>query len=277
MIERTIHILLLTIFMHAVVGAQETIVADTTSGCDSLTVRFTLENGLSADSYSSIHWDFGDDSTANGSLTVIHTYLRPGDYTVRCLLDGALEVVATDVVSVGQTPYAAMKFSDTDPTGAELTWAFEPAYFRPDSGIIYDYTWRFPDGTEVLDSVAEHTFFQEGIYDVFLGLKDRNGCADSVVTGVPVSKQLMVPNTFTPNGDEINDHFRVTTPGDFTYDFRVYSRSGMEVYASESGTISWDGRSVDGREAPEGVYFYTIQGVDTPVETTLSGFLHLFR
>lgn len=277
MIKRTIHILLLTIITHAAVSAQETIVADTTSGCDSLTVRFTLENGLSAGSYSSIHWEFGDDSTANGSLTVTHTYLRPGDYTVRCLLDGAQEVVAADLVSVGQTPYAEMKFSDTDPSGAGLTWAFEPAFFRPDSGITYDYTWRFPDGSEVLDSVAEYTFMQEGIYNVFLGLKDRNGCADSVVRRVPVSKQLMVPNIFTPNGDEVNDHFRVTTPGDFTYAFRIFSPSGLEVYASKSATISWDGRSIDGREAPEGVYFYTIQGVDTPVETSLSGFLHLFR
>lgn len=277
MTERIIHILLLLIFTHAAVRAQESIVADTTSGCDSLTVRFALQNALPEDSYSSIEWFFGDDSTATGSLAVTHTYLRPGDYTVRCMLDDTVEVVADSLVSVGQTPYADMVFRDTDPGGEGLTWEFGPAYFRPDTGMVFDYTWRFPDNSEVNDSLAEYTFAQEGIFEVFLGLKDKNGCADSVVRRVPVSKELMVPNFFSPNGDEVNDYFEVTTSGDYRYTFRIISQSGLEVFSSDSPRISWDGRTAGGLEAPEGVYFYLIESSETPVETSLSGFLHLFR
>jgi gliding motility-associated-like protein len=179
--------------------------------------------------------------------------------------------------SLSDRPYADFVFSDISVTDTEFQYRFEPAYYTPDEGVTIDYTWRFPDGTEQYDSVAEYAFLEEGIYEVFLKLEDAAGCADSITKKVPVSKQLMLPNVFSPNGDEVNDYFEVTTPGDYIYTFRVFTRNGLLIYASESPLISWDGRITGGREAPEGVYYFTIKSTDTPVETSESGFLHLFR
>ena len=258
-------------------SAQESITADQRSGCDSLRVTFSLDNAQPLENYSLVTWSFGDGNSVAGTLTPTHTYLAPGLYDVLCVLDGARELREEGFIEVGETPYADFVFSDISVSDTEFLYRFENAWYTPTEGVDTDYTWRFPDGTEQQDSTAEYLFASEDIYEVFLLMENAAGCADSVTKKVPVSKQLMVPNVFSPNGDEVNDYFEVTTPGDYTYTFKIFTREGLLIYSSESPLISWDGRIIGGREAPEGVYYYTIRSSDTPVETSLSGFLHLFR
>ena len=45
---------------------------------------------------------------------------------------------------------------------------------------------------------------------------------------------LEVPNVFTPNGDQINDYFEVTTDGVTVYEFSVFTRTGTRIYHSLS-------------------------------------------
>ena len=276
MIQRSIYIQLVLLLATICLSAQESIIADVRTGCDTLRVAFSLDNAQPLESYGSVQWSFGDGATAAGTLSPVHTYLEPGLYDLRCTLDGVI-LEEPDFIRVGEQPYADFGFSDISAAEHEYLYRFEPAYYTPAEGVAPDYTWRFPDGTEQYDSIAEYAFMEEAIYEVFLLLENSAGCADSITKRVPVSKQLMLPNVFSPNGDEINDHFEVTTPGDYLYTFRVFTRNGLLVYASESPLISWDGRITGGREAPEGVYYFTIQSTDTPVETSQSGFLHLFR
>ncbi len=275
--NKLIQILVLLSITIANIPAQENITADKISGCDSLTVQFTLNNTLPLTSYTSVVWNFGDGSSARGTLALAHTYVSPGIYNVRCVLDGGRNILFNDTISVGLTPYADFTFTDTSGSDSEFPYYFESAYFKPIEGIDLNYSWRFPDGTVVNDSVAVYLFPEEEVYPVFLSVTDENGCSDTILKLVPVSRELMVPNVFTPNGDELNDYFEVTTPGDYSYSLRIFTRNGLQVYNSESPLISWDGRITGGREAPEGVYFYIIQSEETPVKTSVSGFLHLFR
>ena len=92
-----------------------------------------------------------------------------------------------------------------------------------------------------------------------------------------VGSELDVPNVFTPNGDQINDYFEVTTDGLKVYDFSVFTRSGTRIYYSLSPRIFWDGKSIGGKELPEGVYYYVIEeeGGSEPFES--AGFMHLYR
>ena len=89
--------------------------------------------------------------------------------------------------------------------------------------------------------------------------------------------KLDVPNVFTPNGDQVNDFFEVTTDGTTVYEFSVFTRGGTRIYHSFSPRISWDGRSIDGKELKEGIYYYVIEedGGSNPFEQ--AGFMHLFR
>jgi gliding motility-associated-like protein len=92
-----------------------------------------------------------------------------------------------------------------------------------------------------------------------------------------VNGELDVPNVFTPNGDNVNDYFEVTTDGTKAYDFTVFTRTGTRIYHSHSTRIFWDGRSIGGKELPEGIYYYVIEeeGGSEPFKN--AGFMHLFR
>ena len=88
---------------------------------------------------------------------------------------------------------------------------------------------------------------------------------------------LDVPNVFTPNGDQVNDYFEVTTDGTTIYEFSVFTRTGTRIYHSLSPRISWDGNSLDGIELQEGVYYYVIEEEGGSEHFEKAGFMHLFR
>ena len=88
---------------------------------------------------------------------------------------------------------------------------------------------------------------------------------------------LDIPNVFSPNNDQVNDYFEVSTDGTTVYEFSVFTRSGTRIYHSISPRISWDGKSIDGKELKEGTYYYVIEedGGSNPFEG--AGFMYLYR
>jgi gliding motility-associated-like protein len=75
----------------------------------------------------------------------------------------------------------------------------------------------------------------------------------------PEFSALMVTNTFTPNGDGVNDNWGV--PGIRFYEgarISVYDRGGVRLFYTENPDISWDG-TFEGKNMPVGTYFWTIE------------------
>ena len=246
--------LLILLFCSA--NGQETISTDKTEGCDSLEVQLTLNTSSQLGDYTSVVWDFGDGSTGSGALTFTHTYTSPGTYTVLCTLDDTKVITGDEFITVGRTPYADFVYKDSSANESEYSFYFQAKYYKPDEGETIDYEWKFPDGTVVNDSIALHTFPEgEVVEEIYLILTGDGGCVDTILRKIPVSHELMPPNVFTPNGDMINDYFEVSTQGDYIYSFRVFTRTGTQVYYSRSEQIIWDGRTTGGREVPEGVYY----------------------
>ncbi len=92
-----------------------------------------------------------------------------------------------------------------------------------------------------------------------------------------VDKKLDVPNVFTPNGDGVNDIFEVKSDGNTVYELTVFTRTGTQIYHSFSTRIFWDGKSIGGKELPEGTYYYVIEEEGGSEPVTSAGFMHLFR
>lgn len=85
--------------------------------------------------------------------------------------------------------------------------------------------------------------------------------ANGFATGTTLSsKEIFVPNVFTPNGDGKNDVLLVY--GNYVAGIRlnIFNQWGQLIFVSESMTSGWDG-TYKGRQQPVGVYAYTLQVV----------------
>jgi gliding motility-associated-like protein len=79
----------------------------------------------------------------------------------------------------------------------------------------------------------------------------------------PVFSELVVPNTFTPNGDGSNDTWGVPALRFFEeVRLQIYDRGGLLVFSTENPDIRWDGR-LKGKELPIGAYFWAISVKET--------------
>lgn len=76
--------------------------------------------------------------------------------------------------------------------------------------------------------------------------------------------QIYVPNTFTPNGDSMNEIFIVQGRFISTFNMLIYDRWGKPIFESKNLNDGWNGTEVDGSTlAPPGNYAYKIWGEDT--------------
>jgi gliding motility-associated-like protein len=107
-----------------------------------------------------------------------------------------------------------------------------------------------------------HSFVDFGRYKVVL-VSSNLQCSytDSVTVKINESA-LQVPNVFTPNGDGINDEFRVAYRSLRTFQMAVYNRWGNKVFATDDPQRGWNGR-IGQRDAAAGPYFYYIKAEGT--------------
>ena len=71
-----------------------------------------------------------------------------------------------------------------------------------------------------------------------------------------VCAAVNIPNTFTPNGDGVNDTW-VVEGLDATATVQVFTRWGKQIYQSVGYPVPWNGE-YDGKKLPQGVYYYVI-------------------
>jgi gliding motility-associated-like protein len=76
--------------------------------------------------------------------------------------------------------------------------------------------------------------------------------------------EIIIPEAFSPNGDDINDEFVIENIASEYPSFRleIYNRWGEPVYKGGASTPEWDGTSTEGSFGsgvlPAGVYFYIL-------------------
>lgn len=129
-------------------------------------------------------------------------------------------------------------------------------------GIAYEWT---PAGglscTDCLSPVASPTATTVYTVKTF----DANGCdATSVVEVKVLTKEIVIPNIFTPNGDHINDVLQFKITGYSSVSLRIYNRWGEAVFTTDDPDTMWNGYiQRTGDPAPEGVYYYVLEAKDT--------------
>jgi gliding motility-associated-like protein len=70
---------------------------------------------------------------------------------------------------------------------------------------------------------------------------------------------IRIPNIFTPNGDNLNDRFRILTACLIDqFSIMIYNRFGEQVFYTENYNQAWDG-TFNGQLLNAGVYYYLLK------------------
>jgi len=91
-----------------------------------------------------------------------------------------------------------------------------------------------------------------------LNVIDARGCIGTATVNVIVSPLINVPNSFTPNGDGVNDLWNIKgleAYSQATVD--IFDRNGQKIFHSVGYGAAWDG-TYNGKQVPYGVYYYII-------------------
>ena len=95
----------------------------------------------------------------------------------------------------------------------------------------------------------------------------------------PVSEFFNIPNIFTPNGDGINDFFSFEMKNIVSINVEIFNQKTGECTAKWNTLDgNWNGKLLNGNDALDGVYIYSIHSKGTDgIERSKSGLLTLKR
>ena len=222
----------------------------------------------------SFEWD-------DGLTSPFRTFDMAGNYAVKIIAGCDTALVTYDIRS---EDIEVSLFENELFVKLGDTVVLRPNIFNTgDSTII---VWLDPEGHEV--QCGECSFYEllplkSGTY--IIQVTNEFGCTDSdeVYIEVDNTRDIFVPNVFSPNFDNINDRFFIEGQGFGKIEnILVFDRWGEVVYQSKNiwindESVGWDGR-FNGDLAPPGVYAWMAEITFLDNETEIfSGDLTLLR
>jgi gliding motility-associated-like protein len=154
--------------------------------------------------------------------------------------------------------------------------------------VVY-FDWTFYDSTNTIigsDYVQNPIFNFSGTveqqYQIQLYVENQNGCSDTVFGTQIVEGEyaFFLPNSFTPNGDGLNDSFfpvgdKVSIEN---YSFKIFNRWGELVFSTNDFNEKWDG-TYQNNPLSSDAYIWKIDLVDSSSgkEKSLKGYVLLYK
>jgi gliding motility-associated-like protein len=124
------------------------------------------------------------------------------------------------------------------------------------SSDVSGYLWT-PSTFLSADNIANPFTTPPDDITYILRVTSTNGCTAKDDIFVKVLQAPVIPNTFTPNGDGVNDRWEIkyldTYPG---ATIEVFNRYGQSIFRTQNYT-AWDGKA-RGVDVPVGTYYYII-------------------
>jgi gliding motility-associated-like protein len=188
---------------------------------------------------------------------------KAGKYTVQ--LTSAAMCTSSQSTTIDVLPQASLNaIKDT----VVCTIAYEKVRVYAQKGFS-KYNWN---GFET--TLASYEVIEPGMYNLTATTVD--GCTVSTVFNVvPWCKQIIIPNTFTPNGDGINDYWRIGgLENDPKATIVIFNRNGAQLLAYQGTGLVWDGR-YKGADLPSGTYYYIVTTKNS--KETLRGSVTILR
>lgn len=231
-----------------------------TPGCDKARIQFQHNGNHDVNSWS---WQFADEGNSLTQNAFVDFAPPFGDKKIKLLVsNGFCSDSAVKTIALGPPLKAAFQINPIICPDDSVQ------VINNSTGNIQSWSWSFGDGTGSDIEKPEPKLFaqsmQEKDYQVMLTVTSDLGCHSTATQNVKVlvTCRIDVPNTFTPNGDGINDSFYPLNA--FLADqmvFRVYNRYGQMVFESTDWTQKWDG-NFKGDPQGSGVYAWTLKYIN---------------
>lgn len=215
----------------------------------------------------SIIWDFGDPESGvlNFSFDYItkHHFKTAGSYTVRCTK--YYSGYATDhfhYITIDEMPEIDLGNDTTICEGQTLIIGF------PDSKA--SYLWNDNTTNNTLPVSKSGTYWVKG---------QILNCGDIDTITVTVKEctdKVEMNNVFQPGNNEMPSLKPQGDPILYGPTLVIYNRWGSKVY--EGDKAIWDGLDMDGKECPQGTYFFVLEYKnEAGEEKTVNGSVTLLR
>jgi gliding motility-associated-like protein len=137
----------------------------------------------------------------------------------------------------------------------------------------YKYSWNPSSGLNCFDcSTVVITGQNEQIYTI--SATNEDGCVKVKTIRIVIKEKncnlenVMIPNAFSPNGDDINDIYLISGLDECGFKITVFNRWGNIVFEQNPFENQWDGRSDNGNDLPQGTYFILLESADGIIKKT---------
>jgi len=263
--------------VNAGIAPSVRITASANSICPGIPVSFTAlpANTGSAPSY---QWKLNGNNVGTNSAN--YTLSNPANndqvYCVMNSISGCSPnpLTNSDTITMIIHPVPVITFNPINPTiapgnsvqlQASLNSSYSSLLWTPAVGL---------SSTSTLNPVANPSVTTTYKLDAFTA----NNCNCSNTITVTVISEIYIPNAFTPDGNGINDVFRIPAGSPITLkNLQVYNRYGNLVFYTSNISSGWDG-TFKRSQSPAGAYNYIIEGLnDKGQSILLTGSVLLIR
>ncbi|MGC4103317.1 PKD domain-containing protein [Ferruginibacter sp.] len=203
------------------------------------------------------NWDLGD-GTKLGTNPVTYRYASATTYSVTLFTVNSFGCNSDTITKTFTVhPYPVV---DAGPDGIVLeggSYTLQPVV---SGSTTYQYLWSPPTYLSSTTDMAPTANIIMDDITYTLTVTGTGGCTaapDKVF--IKVLKAPKIPNTFTPNGDGINELWLIdyldTYPNNRV---QVFTRTGQLVFESKGYKKPWDGK-LNGKPLPFDTYYYIIE------------------
>ena len=233
------------------------------SSCFGEATQFHITNKANIDQVS---WDFGD-GAGSSVMDPVHLYAQPGTYKVK-LTETFNGINFKDSLPVTIHTLPVVELGDSI-----LLYSGSTINLHAGGGNM-EYLWSNGSNDSII-SVSDQG-------DYWVKVRDYNCCVNFDTVYVKVF-QYYIPNAFTPNGDGLNDIFRVTgLYRNVRFNMYLYDRWGQLIFHSGDLDTGWDG-TYQGKPCPADTYIWMVnidflgQDIVTKGSIVLKGSVILLR
>lgn len=166
----------------------------------------------------------------------------------------------TDIENSNQIGYNPEEMGGSAPFRAEFNSYFTDA--------VIHFEWQISKNSDfeeidfrIYEQDLDYTFTEEGTsYVRFVG-SNADGSCEAFTDPFAIfigSSELKIPNAFSPNGDGINDVWKVAYRSLLEFKCWIFDRHGHKIFYFDDPSEGWDGKH-GSKFVSSGVYFYVIE------------------